>query len=186
MKGSIEGNYEIFLKKMVQLGIDAEMFNEKYGDKLKNGSFTNTNEYSMSYDGSLLDIVLRTLTPYAVKINDLLPLEMRIPKDKLVKVCLLHRISKCVRLVKNDNQWEVEKRGILYKYNDSNPSIRTGLQSLMMAMECGVQFSIDEVEAMTSIDRDLTDTQSRFHSNTLSTIIRQANELTYTEFKERK
>ena len=108
MKGSIEGNYEIFLKKMVQLGIDAEMFNEKYGDKLKNGSFTNTNEYNMSYDGSLLDIVLRTLTPYAVKINDLLPLEMRIPKDKLVKVCLLHHISKCVRLVKNDNQWEVE------------------------------------------------------------------------------
>ena len=52
MKGSIEGNYEIFLKKMVQLGIDAEMFNEKYGDKLKNGSFTNTNEYNMSYDGS--------------------------------------------------------------------------------------------------------------------------------------
>ena len=186
MNDNKEVNYGLFFKKLTQIGINADIINEKYGNLIKNGSFTNTTENGMAYDGSLLEITLRTLTPYAVKINDLLPTEIQVQKDKLVKVCLLHQISKCLRLVKNDNQWEVEKRGILYKYSDENPSIRTGLQSLMMSIECGVQFSIDEVEAMTSIDRDLSDMQSRFHSNTLSTIIRQANELTYTEFKRKK
>ena len=115
----------------------------------------------MAYEGSLLEIVLRTLTPYAVKLNGLFPEEYRIDKDKLIKVCLLHHIAKSIRLTKNDNAWEVEKRGLTYKYSENNPSIRNGLQSMMMAIECGISFDTDEVEAMTSIDRDLSDMQSR-------------------------
>ena len=57
---------------------------------------------------------------------------------------------------------------------------------MMMAIECGISFDTDEVEAMTSIDRDLSDMQSRFHSSLFSIIIRQANELTYAEFKTKK
>ena len=99
---------------------------------------------------------------------------------------MLHHIAKSIRLTPNDNTWEVEKRGLVYKYNENNPSIRNGLQSMMMAVECGISFDTDEVEAMTSIDRDLTDMQSRFHSSLFSIIIRQANELTYAEFKTKK
>ena len=186
MVTSIDVNYGLFLKRLNQMGINTDLLDEKYGEKIKNGTFTNTNEYGMAYEGSLLEIVLRTLTPYAVKLNELFPEEYRIDRDKLVKVCLLHHIAKSIRLTPNDNAWEVEKRGLVYKYNENNPSIRNGLQSMMIAVECGISFDTDEVEAMTSIDRDLTDMQSRFHSSLFSIIIRQANELTYAEFKTKK
>lgn len=178
-----ENNIKIFYEKLKSIGISTELLEEKYGDKLKNGSFCNTDEYGKAYDGSLIEVVLRVITPYAVRINDLLPNDVKVDKGKLVKICLLHQISKSVRMVKNDNAWEVEKRGIVYKYLNDNPSIRTGLHSLSIALDCGIHFSEDEIEAMTSIDRDLTDQQYRYHCSTLSTIVRQANELAYAEFK---
>jgi len=94
-------------------------------------------------------------------------------------VCLLHQIAKGVKLVPNDNQWEVEKRGLVYKYNNNLPSIRSGLHSLVLAQECGIPFTVEEAEAMTVNDRALTDDQARYHSSLMATIVRQASELTY-------
>jgi hypothetical protein len=176
-----EKNLALFLKKVSSLGIDTTLLNEKYGECLMNATFTNSNEHGQAYEGSLLEIVLKTLTPYAIKLNDALPEAIRVDKATLVKVCLLHQIAKAVRLVANDNQWEIEKRGLVFKYDDTLPSIRTGLHSLVMATECGIPFTAEETEAMTVNDRELTDQQARFHSSVMSTIVRMANELTYTE-----
>jgi hypothetical protein len=99
---------------------------------------------------------------------------------------LLHQIAKAVRIVPNDNQWEIEKRGLLYKYDDSLPSIRTGLHSVSMCLECGIPLTAEEIEAMTVNDRDLTDDQARWHSSIMATIVRQASELTYLTLNNRK
>ena len=104
----------------------------------------------------------------------------------MVKVCLLHHIGKAIKLIKNDNDWEVSKRNLVYKYNNELPSIRTGLLSLSMLQECGIELSFDEVEALTVNDRDLTDDQSRWYSSTMATIVRQANELTYITINKKK
>ena len=179
-------NYELYLKKLSQLGIDTTMFAEKVGDKLKEASFTNLNEFGNAYPGSLIEIVLKVLTPYAVKLNELLPEEQRVDKNTLVKICLLHHIAKAVKFLPNDNQWEVEKRAMVYKYDESQPSIRTGLHSLVLAQEVGIQFTPEEAEVMTVNDRDLTDDQARWHSSVMSTIVRQANELTYIQINKKK
>ena len=174
-------NFEIFLKKLSQVGVDATMLAGNLGEKIKNASFTNINDFGNAYQGSLVEIVLKVLTPYAVRINELLPEGQRVDKNTLVKICLLHHIAKAVRLVPNDNQWEVEKRLMVYKYDDSQPSIRTGLHSLILAQSCGVTFTPDEAEAITVNDRDLTDDQARWHSSLMASIIRQANEMVYLE-----
>jgi hypothetical protein len=179
-------NFEIFLKKLSQVGVDATMFSGDFGEKIKNASFTNINDFGNAYQGSLIEIVLKVLTPYAVRINELLPEGQRVDKNTLVKVCLLHHIAKAVRLVPNDNQWEVEKRLMVYKYDDSQPSIRTGLHSLILAQNSGITFSPEEAEAMTVNDRDLTDDQARWHSSVMATIVRQANELTYVQINGKK
>jgi len=179
-------NFEIFLKKLSQVGVDATMFSGDLGEKIKNASFTNINDFGNAYQGSLIEIVLKVLTPYAVRINELLPEEQRVDKNTLVKICLLHHIAKAVKLVPNDNQWEIEKRGMVYKYDDSQPSIRTGLHSLILAQNCGVTFTPEEAEAITVNDRDLTDDQARWHSSVMATIIRQANELTYIQINKKK
>lgn len=181
-----EKNYQLYLKKLSQVGIDTTMLNEKYGERLVNATFTNINDFNNAYDGSLLEIVLKILTPYAVKLNELLPTEQQVEKSLLVKICLLHHIAKCVRLIGNDNQWEIEKRGMLYKYDQSLPSIRNGLHSMIIAQECGIAFTAEEAEAMTVNDRDLTDDQARWHSSTLSSIVRMANELTYIQINTKK
>lgn len=179
-------NYELYLKKLSQLGVDATMFAGDFGEKLKFAPFTNINDFGNAYPGSLIEIVLKVLTPYAVKLNELLPEEQRVDKNTLVKVCLLHHIAKAVRLVPNDNQWEVEKRGMVYKYDEHQPSIRTGLHSLIIAQNAGIKFTPEEAEVMTVNDRDLTDDQARWHSSVMATIVRQANELTYIQINKKK
>ena len=179
-------NLNLFFKKLEELGVNTSYLNEKYGMNLFNGSFTNSNEFGNAYNGSLIEIVLKVLTPYAVRINELLPEEKRVDKGPLVKLCLLHQIAKAVRLIPNDNQWEVEKRGLVYKYNGDLPSIRTGLHSVSICFECDIPLNTEEIEAMTINDRDLSDDQARWHASIMASIIRQANELTYLTINNKK
>jgi len=181
-----EKNLKLFFKKLSQLGIETSYLEEKYGNNILNGSFTNSNEFGNAYEGSLLEIILKTLTPYAVKLNELLPDEKKVDKNTLVKICLLHQLAKAIRLVPNDNSWEIEKRGLIYKYDNELPSIRTGLHSLILCQNCGIGFTAEEAEAMTVNDRDLTDDQARWHSSIMSTIVRQASELTYLTLNDKK
>ena len=174
-----EKNLRLFFNKLSQLGIDTTQLEKKYSHALEYASFTASNEFGNACPGSLLDILLKTLTPYAVKINELLPDDVKVDKNVLVKICLLHQIAKSIRLIPNDNTWEIEKRFLSYKYNNDLPSIRTGLHSLIMAQECGISFNESEAEAMTVNDRDLTDDQARWHSSILASIVRQSSELTY-------
>ena len=174
-------NYELFLKKLNQLGIDATKLAEDYGEKIADATFSVNSENGLAYDGSLIEVILYKLTPYAIKVTDLFPENVRVDKKSLVKVCLLHQIAKSIRIVPNDNDWEIKNRGLLYKYAKGQPSIRTGLHSLVMAQNCGINFTPEEAEAMTVNDRDLTDDQARWHSSLMASIVRQASEMVYLE-----
>ena len=46
--------------------------------------------------------------------------------------------------IKNDNQWEIEKRGMVYKYAPSNVALKMGARSIIFAEKLGVKFS-DEI-----------------------------------------
>lgn len=174
-------NYELYLKKLNQLGIDTEKLAEDFGDKIADATFSANYSNGLAFDGALLNTLLYKLTPYAIKINELFPVELQVDKASLIKVCLLHQIAKAIRLEKNDNEWEIKNRGMVYKYTSNQPSIRTGLHSLIMATNCGIQFTAEEAEAMTVNDRDLSDDQARWHSSIMASIVRQANEMVYLE-----
>ena len=174
-------NLAKYEKALRKFGIDPTMLLEKYGRQLENSTFTAKNMNNYDYDGSLLEIVINVLTPYAMKLNELLPEDCRVPKDSLAKVCLLHHIAKCIRIIPNDVPWEIEKRGIKYKYDPDQPSIKTGFHSLLMCQECGITFTTEEGEAMIVNDRDPLDDQARWHSSTFATIVKMANELTYVQ-----
>ena len=172
-------NYSLFLKKLQELDIDTSLLEERLSTTLPTATFTHSNENGLAYDGSLLHVVLRILTPYAVKLNNLLPEDIKLPQETIVKVCLLQHLAKAEFIIPNDNNWEVEKRGLLYKYAKSDVSLKLGMKSIILAQECGISFTPHEIEAMIALDRDPSDEQARFFSSPLSTIIRQANELTF-------
>lgn len=192
--GLKEKNFELFIEKLSTFAFERdetkedvnveenvmEKITKVFGDKLLNATYTISNDYGNAYDGSFLHILLRTLIPTALGINELLPENVRPQKETLIKVLLVHQLAKALIHVPNDNKWEIEKRNMLYKYAENKPAIKTGLYSLMLAMELGIKLTPEEAEAVTINDRSLEDSQSRWHSSVLSTVVRQANELTYT------
>lgn len=173
-----EKNLLLFKKKLEEIGIQLNM-DSLIENKIKNATFTITNENGLAYEGSLLNVILRILTPFAIKINDALPESIRVEKNSLIKVCLLSHISKCEMFEPNDNEWEKEKRGMLFKYTKSNVALKMGMKSLILAQELGVKFTPEEIEAITIMDRRLDDEQTMFFSNPISVVLKQAHELTY-------
>ena len=173
-----EKNLLLFKKKLEEIGIQLNM-DSLIENKIKNATFTITNENGLAYEGSLLNVILRILTPFAIKINDALPESIRVEKNSLIKVCLLSHISKCEMFEPNDNEWEKEKRGMLFKYAKSNVALKMGMKSLILAQELGVNFTPEEIEAITIMDRRLDDEQTMFFSNPISVVLKQAHELTY-------
>ena len=174
-------NFNLFLTKLRNIGIDLTNIDENLASKIANATFAINAENNCAYDGSMLHIVLRTLTPFALKINELLPENIRVDNNSIIKVCLLSHISKSEMFVKNDNQWEIEKRGIYYKYSPTNVALKMGARSILMSQNLGINFSNEEFEAMMILDRDDNDLQAKFYSNPLSIIIKQANELTFLQ-----
>lgn len=179
-------NFNLFIKKLNDCNVDTSNLVFSLSNEITNASYSISNEFGSAYDGSLLNVILRILTPYAIKLNDLLPEDIKLPQNKVVKVCLLHQLSKCQMFAPNDNQWEVEKLGRVYKYTPFDYALKMGMRSLVLAQEHGITFSIDEIEALTVFDRDPCDEQVKFHSCVLSTIIRQAMELTIIQLKKNK
>ena len=179
-------NFSIFIKKLNEVGVPTSSIEANLKDKITNATYSMTNEYGVAEDGSLLNVILRVFTPYAIKINELLPSDMQKGVSSIVKVCLLHQLSKCEMFVANTNTWEIEKRGLLYKYAPYDYAFKMGMRSVILALENGITFNAEEIEAMTILDREPNDDQAKFHSNTLSVIIKQAMELTSLQLKKEK
>lgn len=175
--------FDVYFKKLSSCGVSDEackLLRDKYGDLLHIASYNTTADSGLAYEGSLIETALKKLAVFAVKINDIYPEQISVDKLSLVKVCLLQHISKAVRLVKSTDEWRKNKLGELYTYTSGMPAIGIGLHSLIMASECGVDFTPFEAEAMTIIDRKDDDAQAKYFSSMLTNIVKQANEMVYT------
>lgn len=148
------------------------------GDEaIMEASYSNLADSGSAFDGSFVKNVIR-MTKYAIQINELLPEDIRAEKASITKVCLLNQIAKVVMLSKNENNWEVVNRGMIYRYNKLEGALRTGERSIMLAMNAGVTFNESEFEAMGILDRNSEDDNyKKYFSSTLSVVVRQAAEL---------
>ena len=143
---------------------------------LMDAPFANMSETGLAYRGSLVETLLN-ITTYAVKINQLLPKNKQADIKSIVKVGLLHHIAKVQLYTLNDNNWEINNRGIIYKYNELEGALRVGERSTLIACNGGVKFSEIEFEAMRIMDKTNDDNYSKYYSSSLSTVIKQANEI---------
>ncbi len=109
-----------------------------------------------------------------------------ITREQLAKVCCLQHLSKIEMYEKNDNQWEVEKRGFIYKFAETEGCLKFGERSALNAMNAGVKLTPTEFEAICCLDKDGEDAKNcKYVVDILSTIVRQANELAYAIERER-
>lgn len=171
-------NLELFKKKLGEVGIDSSILFEKYGENLKQGTYSiSDSETSLCGDGTLLNTVMRTLTPIAIKLNGILPENKQVDIKSIIKVCLLHQISKSSMYTPNSNTWEVENRKIYYKYSNYQYALKMGMRSIAMCMECNIPLTENELEAISNLDREET-SQTKFYSSPLAIILKQACDLT--------
>lgn len=173
--------FDMYFEKLENTGVSheaIETLKEKYGTALNYASFYQKNDTGFAHDGSLMEVSLRKLGAYAVKLNMLFPEELRVDQNSIVKVALLQHLSKAIRLKKSTDEWRVKNLGELYVYERNIPAIGTGVHSVAICNECGIKLTPLEVEAMISIDRnEATDPQFKSYSNMLTHIIKIANEL---------
>lgn len=146
-------------------------------DAVMNAPYSNLSDSGVAFDGSFVRSIIR-MTKIANQINEILPENLRAEKESIYKVCLLSQLAKVVMLSKNENNWEVVNRGMVYKYNKLDGALRTGERSIMLAMNAGVKFNDFEFEAMGILDRNSEDDNyKKYFSSSLSTVVRQAAEI---------
>lgn len=182
-------NFTKYKKRLIAyLGDEAtESLIEAVGgdDAIMRASYATTEDTGLAYEGSLCKTILN-LTSYAIKINELLPEEKQADKNSLVKVCLLIGLSKVLMFLPNDNEWEVTKRGMNYKFNDAlDGALRSGERSILIATNAGIKFSEIEFEAMRINDKSVDDDYSRYYSSPLSVCVRQASEIINLIYKRK-
>lgn len=175
-------NYDNFYQYLVKtVGEEsAEYIIDYLGgeERVMSAPFFNLEESGVAYEGAFTRSVIR-LIKIAYNINDSLPDDVRVNERSINKVCLLSHISKVLLYEKNDNNWEVTNRGMVYKFNNElRGALRVGERSALISMNAGVKFTDLEFEAMRIMDKDCNDDNySRYYSSALSMIVRQANEI---------
>lgn len=146
-------------------------------DKVMNATFGMNADSGSAYDGSFVYNAIM-IAKYAKQLNDMLPEKIKVDSKSIYKVALLQHISKIVMYEKNDNDWEIKNRGILYKFVEHDTALRCGERSIFLLMQIGISLNENEFEAIRIVDKSKEeDTYAKYYSNTLAFVIRQANEM---------
>lgn len=159
---------------------------EELKAQLKDAAGALSIETGLAYPGALISHI-NLFTSIAERIAKMVCGTFpNITKEQLLKVCLIQHLSKIEMYEKNDSQWEIEKRGFVYKFADLEGCLKFGERSALNAMNRGINLSPIEFEAICSLDKDGEDAKNRkYVVDILTTIVRQANELAYAIERER-
>lgn len=155
-------------------------------NNLKNAAGALSIETGLAYPGALI-VHINLFTNIAERLAKMVCGTFpNITREQLLKVCLIQHLSKIELYEPNDNQWEIDKRGFVYKFAELDGCLKFGERSALNALNAGVKLSPVEFEAVCSLDKDGEEAKNRkYMVDILSMIVRQANELAYAIERER-
>lgn len=182
LKDKILKNKQTFLEKNELYGILNKDLLEYLGEDLLTAPASTMTSLHNAFPGGLIDHVLKT-TKYAIGINKLLPESLSVEAQSIVKVCFLHQIGKTFLYKWCESEWHRNNQGKMYEFNEDLTSMKIGERSVYYAMKYGVSLSEEEYQAIVNYDKPDDDKQSKWYGSTLSTILKQANELAIIEEK---
>lgn len=135
------------------------------------------------YPGGLLNHLIKACK-YAVQINDLLPEPIKQNKDSIIKCVFLSQIGKVFMFKPNPSEWHRKNLGKMYEFSDDLVSLKTGERSAYYAINYGVKLKENEFQAIINQDKDETDKQAKYYSESLTNIVKQGIELATIDEKE--
>jgi hypothetical protein len=171
--------YVSFITELKNAGVDTEKLIEFIGEeRLKNSPAGLELSSGLAFPGALLLLMITSLR-YARQLVDMSNNEFKIDPKSLTKVALLHHIGKAVIYEENNDEWQRNKRGMLYKWVDNETILKAGERSLYILQRCGIELTESEFEAMKINDKTDDDKFSMLHITPLSMIIKMADDLSY-------
>lgn len=139
----------------------------------------------VAYEGALM---FHTLMVWHFA-NKLLPIYSKIgPVDvkSLAKVIVLHQLGKVGMFEPNTDEWQVKKMGKAYTFTESGACLKTGERSKMICSNAGIQFTIEEYEAMSILDKTAEEYENMTKYRThLSTLLKMSSDMAYAVARER-
>jgi hypothetical protein len=156
---------------------------DKLKDELSKAPCSINEDMGTAYKGALL-IHINMVIALAQRIAKMISGTFQVDEISLLKVCAIMHLSKRFLYVENDNEWEVNNRGLNFKFNkELEGCLKSGERSVLEAQNNGVKLSELEYEAIKTLDAE-DDTKNPYKS-ILTIIVKQANELGYAIEKER-
>lgn len=183
-----EAAWKGFWNRICEEKLDIYFVEEELKKSLKNASGAMNEDTGIAYPGGLITHINITLA-LADKLYEIVsstPFNvLGVDKHSLIKVLLLMHLSKIVMYVPNDNAWEIEKRGLNFRFAELEGKLKFGERSILICMDSEIPLTPIEFEAIRSIDRKSEGTGSDMYESTLSLVVRQVNELAYAFERER-
>lgn len=179
----LEKNKIIFQETNRKYNIFTKELEDFLGDDFYIAPATTNMDMYGCYPGGLLQH-LKTVSKYAVHINNLLPDNIKQDIGTIIRIVFISQIGKVFLFKPNPNDWERTNRGKMYTYTtDLNVSLRIGERSIYYAFNYGVKLTDEEYQAIINLDKDDTDKMAKYFSSPLSQIIKQGFELAILEEK---
>lgn len=183
-----ESAWKSFWSRICEVGLDTYFEEENFKETLKTASGALNEDTGVAYPGGLIRHINVTLA-IADKLYEIIsekPFDvLGVDKNSLIKVLLLMHLSKIKMYEPNDNAWEIEKRGLNFKFSELEGRLKFGERSILICMDSRIPLTALEFEAIRSIDRKSEGTGSDMYESTLSLVVRQVNELAYAFERER-
>ena len=171
--------YVSFITELENAGVDTKKLVEFIGeDKIKNSPAGLELSSGLAFKGALLLLMMTSLR-YAKQLVKMSDNEFHINYKSLTKVVLLHHIGKALIYEENDDEWQRNKRGMLYKWVDNETILKAGERSLYVLQRSGIELTETEFEAMKINDKTDDDKFSMLHITPLSMIVKMADDMSY-------
>ena len=178
----LENNKKKFLETNSKYGIFTDSLLSFLGDDFFTAPASTNLDMFSCYPGGLLNHLLKTCK-YAIKVNEILPETMRVENSQLLKCIFLSQIGKTFLFKPNPSEWHRKNLGKMYEFSEDLVSMRVGERSAHYATKNGVELSDVEFQAILNVDKDSDDLMVKYHSSTLSNIMKHGFELAILEEK---
>lgn len=170
-------------KKFQDTNLKYNIFTKELLDFLGEGIYTSPASSSLNmigcYPGGLLQHIIKGCR-YSIKLNEILPDELKQPVATIVKVAFLCQIGKVFMFDMKDGGTQ---GGKMYDFNDDIIRLHIGERSAFYAIQYGVKLAEEEYQAILNIDKEDDDKMAKYFSSVLSKIIKNGFELASMEEK---
>jgi hypothetical protein len=175
-------------KKFIETNQKYNIFTKELLDFLGESIYIAPSSSSLNmigcYPGGLLQHIIKGCR-YSLKVNEILPDELKQPVATIVKVAFLCQIGKTFMFIMNTDEYSV-KNGKMYGFNDDIVRMKVGERSAYYALKYGVQLTDEEYQGILNIDKEDDDKMAKYFSNPLTQIIKHGFELAIMEEKNGK